>query len=188
MNYLDIVLAVPLAYGAIRGFYKGFIIEIASLASLIMGVFIAVIVSDIAGQILVAMVEWNPLVIKIIAFIIAFSLVVFVVHLFAKSLEKIVKITGLNIFNRIGGLFAGLVKILFFLSVIILLMNNFMSSTHISIVSEKTREESILYYRIENFAHKILPDKEFLQKYNPFNNKKESSEEEESCEEINNID
>ncbi|MFO8066081.1 MAG: CvpA family protein [Bacteroidales bacterium] len=181
MNYLDIVLAVPLAYGAIRGFYKGFIIEIASLASLIMGVFIAVIVSDIAGQVIVAMIDWNPLVVKILAFVIAFALVVFIVHLFAKSLEKIVKITGLNIFNRIGGLFAGLLKFGFFISVIILLMNNFSSATSISVFSKETKEDSFLYYKIENFAYRILPDKEFLQKYNPFNN---SSEEETENEDI----
>ena len=42
MNYIDIVILLFLLYGAFRGFSKGLIIEVATLAGLILGVFIAI--------------------------------------------------------------------------------------------------------------------------------------------------
>lgn len=168
MNYLDLIIAVPLAYGAIRGFFKGFIIEAASLVSLIVGVFIAVLVADIVGQISVAIIDWNPLIVKTVAFILAFGLVIFIVHLFAKSLEKIIKIAGLGMFNRIAGLISGILKMAFFVSVILILLSNIGTLAGKNIISDEKREESLLYNKAENFAHFIIPDKGFLQKYNPF--------------------
>ena len=38
MNYLDIIIIIPLIWGAYKGFRKGFIIEIASLIALILGI------------------------------------------------------------------------------------------------------------------------------------------------------
>ena len=38
MNYIDIILGVLLIIAAIRGFRKGFIIELASLAALVLGI------------------------------------------------------------------------------------------------------------------------------------------------------
>ena len=37
MNYIDIVILLFLLYGAFRGFSKGLIIEVATLAGLILG-------------------------------------------------------------------------------------------------------------------------------------------------------
>ena len=39
MNYIDIVILLFLLYGAFRGFSKGLIIEVATLAGLILGVY-----------------------------------------------------------------------------------------------------------------------------------------------------
>ncbi len=41
MNWLDIVLAIPLLWFTYKGFRNGLIIELASLAALILGIFIA---------------------------------------------------------------------------------------------------------------------------------------------------
>ena len=166
MSYLDLIIAIPLAYGAVKGFRKGFVIEVASLASLILGVFIAIIVADIIGQIAVAIIDWDPNIVKIVAFIIAFALVVLVVHLLAKTIEKLIKIAGLNLFNRIAGLAAGFLKIAFFISVVLILLNNLSEKSGGKIISDERREESVLYSRLENFAHFVIPNKEFLKKYN----------------------
>ncbi|MBS4013053.1 MAG: CvpA family protein [Bacteroidetes bacterium] len=175
MNYLDLILILPLVYGAIRGFAKGFIIEVASLASLIVGVFIAVLLSDIIGEIAESIIDWNPIIVKIVVFAVALTLVIFIVHLIAKSLEKIVKIAGLGIFNRIAGLVAGFLKMAFFVSVILILLNNINLTAGKKVISDENRENSLLYNRLENFAHFVLPDKDFLQRYNIFSFKNEST-------------
>ena len=42
MNYLDIVIAIPLLYGLIKGFTNGLIKEITGLLGLIIGVYVAI--------------------------------------------------------------------------------------------------------------------------------------------------
>ena len=46
MNYLDIVLALFLVYGAYNGFKKGLIIEIATLIALCLGIYGSILFSD----------------------------------------------------------------------------------------------------------------------------------------------
>ena len=41
MNWLDIVLAIPLLWFMYKGFRNGLIIELASLAALILGIYVA---------------------------------------------------------------------------------------------------------------------------------------------------
>ena len=38
MNYLDIIMGGLILYGAVKGFFKGFIIEFASIVALIAGI------------------------------------------------------------------------------------------------------------------------------------------------------
>ena len=42
MNYLDIIIAVPLLYGLIKGFSNGIVKEVTSLLALFVGVYIAI--------------------------------------------------------------------------------------------------------------------------------------------------
>ena len=42
MNYLDIIIAILLIIAIVSGYRKGFIHQLASLAALILGIFLAV--------------------------------------------------------------------------------------------------------------------------------------------------
>ena len=48
-NYLDILIAIPLLWGAYKGYTKGLIIEAASLAALVIGVYGAYRFSDLTS-------------------------------------------------------------------------------------------------------------------------------------------
>ena len=52
MNYIDIILLLPLLYGAYRGFSRGLIIEVATLLGLLLGVYIAIKFSGYTEDIL----------------------------------------------------------------------------------------------------------------------------------------
>ena len=41
MNYLDIILIIPLAYGLVQGLRKGLIKEIAGLLAIVLGIYLA---------------------------------------------------------------------------------------------------------------------------------------------------
>ena len=60
MNTIDIILAIALGLGFIKGFYKGFIIEVASLGALFLGLFGAVEFSGFIADLLDELFDWNP--------------------------------------------------------------------------------------------------------------------------------
>jgi len=160
MNHVDIILAIPLALGGIRGFSRGFAREAAALVGLVAGVFLAALFAHIFGQIVESLFDWNVMTVKIIVFIAIFVIVVFLVNMMARFVEKIFKVTGLNIFNRLAGVAAGVLKIAFVLSVFLIFFNYF--NRNELLMSEKNRTNSFLYPKIEVFAPAVIPAKDFI--------------------------
>ena len=68
MSFLDIVLGVLLALSIFQGIRNGLFVELASLISLILGIYIAIKFSSFAKEILSGFVHWNPKTIQIVAF------------------------------------------------------------------------------------------------------------------------
>lgn len=160
VNYLDVILAVPLVYGLIRGFVKGFVIEAASLVGLVLGVFVASILADIAGRVITAMFTWNPMVVKIMAFILGFVIVIVLVQLLARALEKVVHFSGLGLLNRILGMVAGFFKIAFMLGIILIFVSRLSDKT--SWISRETLEGSTIYSGVSAYTHKLIPHRDYL--------------------------
>jgi len=160
MNHVDIILAIPLTIGAIRGFTKGFILELASLAGIIIGVFLAALFSGLISQLLLEYVDWNPNAMKIVAFIIIFIFVVITVKIVGRLIEKFFKLIGLNFLNRIAGLIAGILKFAFILSVVLIFFN-YINRDEL-LMSKETQEESFLYNPVASLVPSILPGQDFL--------------------------
>lgn len=178
MNHVDIILAIPLAIGAIRGFTRGFILEIASLIGLIAGVFLAAMFADVAAGVLSKYVEWNPHAIKILAFVIVFILVIIVVKLIARIIEKLFKIVGLNFINRLAGLGAGTLKIAFVLSVVLIFFNYV--NRNRAFMSEETQNTSFLYNKVAGLVPSLIPGKDYINFKNPTETDTMEGKEEES--------
>lgn len=159
MNHVDIILAIPLAIGAIRGFAKGFVHEIASLIALIAGVYFAALFAGLAGGYLGEYVDWNPHAVKIVAFVTIFIIVVIVIKLIARIIEKVFKLVGINFLNRIAGLGAGILKTAFILSIILIFLN-YLNRENL-IMSDETRESSFLYNKVAALAPAVMPAMSF---------------------------
>lgn len=143
MNILDIIIVIVLVLGAINGFRKGFFYEAAGLIGLVAGIYLAVLLTDIAGTIAETLTSWNIGAVKVTVFIIIFILVVILVRLIGNALTKLFKAIYLNFLNRIAGLFFGLLKWAFLLAVLITIIEYLDSSEHI--ISENLVENSRLY-------------------------------------------
>jgi len=155
MNILDIILLIPLAWGAYRGFRKGFIIELASLAALILGIYAAINFSYLIGDWLNENIDWKEKYLNIIAFILTFVIVIIVVHWTGKIIEKFIDILMLGFLNRILGLFFGIIKAGFIMSVLIFLINVFDDDQ--KLLTPKLTNESLLYSPVASFAPYIIP-------------------------------
>lgn len=155
MNVLDIILVIPLIWFIYRGFTKGLIIEFASLVGLVLGIWAAINFSYFAADILESYVDLEQKYISIIAFIITFIIVVILIYLIGKILERFINLLALGFLNKLLGAFFGLIKAAFILSIIILIINSFDKNK--SIITSKLREGSILYKPIASLVPTIIP-------------------------------
>ena len=155
MNILDIIILIPVAWMAYRGFSKGLIIEIATLAALILGIYFSINFSHVVGEFLVEKFDLTTKYLHIIAFIVTFIGVVIIVYLIGKILEKFVNIVALGFINKLlGGVF-GILKAVVLLSVIIMLINRF--DPNQKLITDKMRDGSMLYEHVESVVPSILP-------------------------------
>lgn len=121
MNYIDIVILLFLLYGAFRGFSKGLIIEVATLAGLILGVFIAIRYSPFTEGILKDFLNITSRYLSYIALAVTFLLVVIAVYLLGKMLTRLVDIISLGLVNKLLGTLLGIAK--YFIMVCVLLID-----------------------------------------------------------------
>ncbi len=147
MNKIDFILAIPLLWGAIIGFKKGFVLELASLVALVLGVFGALKFSDFTAQKLTTYLEFSSTYLGLISFLITFIVIVFGVFLFAKMLSKALKLVALGLVNRLLGLIFGLVKYTLILSFLLYFFENI--NRKFELVSPDYKKNSLLYEPIE---------------------------------------
>jgi len=161
MNVLDVILLILILAAAISGFSKGFFVELASIASIILGIWAAIGFSGIVQRWISRMVTWSPTSIKLVAFIVIFLMVVILVHLIASFFEKGIRAIALGIFSRLGGAVLGALKGAFILSILLIIVTRIEYYTT-TIIPDETKKESKLYGPIAKFAPNILP---FLNSY-----------------------
>ena len=155
MNYLDLILIIPLVWAAYKGFTKGLIFSAASLIALVLGIYGAIHFSIFAEAYINEWIEINQRYLTLIAFIVTFLVIIIAVHLLAFFLDRIIKAVALGIVNRLAGVIFNLVKVAFILSIILSIIN-FYDSYNPFIPQEK-KEESILYGPVSAFAPSIFP-------------------------------
>lgn len=154
MNYFDIVFIILFLWSAYKGFTKGFIIQLASLAALILGVWGSIKFSGYTSALLQDKVDISPKLLEALALCITFFIIVIAVFFLGKILDKVVSVT-LGIFNRLAGVLFALIKTAFIISILLLVFNTINEKTQM--VSEEKMEESFLYKPLAGFAPLIFP-------------------------------
>lgn len=150
INLLDILIIVPLMLFAWNGFKKGLIIEIASLAALVLGLYMAFFFSDFAAEMLNDLFDMNPKYVAVFAFILTFIVVLFLVLTVGKIVQKFVDILLLGFLNKLAGAVFGVLKGALLLSILIFVINYFDFGKHI--IKGEAREKSMFYEPVESIA------------------------------------
>lgn len=149
MNFLDILLAIPLCYFIYKGWRRGLVFEIVSLVSILLGAWACVHFSTWVADALNLKGEGSVL----IAFFITFAAVVVLAYFFGKAIEGVFKMVKLNALNKILGAVFGMIKCLCVLSVII---NFIMLADHDELVlTPKVKQESVLFTPTHNVGNKL---------------------------------
>ena len=72
MNYFDVLVFIILTYGLLSGFFKGFIVEIAGVIALIFGLLGSFKFSNVLGNTIENLIDWDSKTIQIASFIFLF--------------------------------------------------------------------------------------------------------------------
>jgi len=160
MSTLDIILAVFLLYFAFKGFTNGFIISIATLAGLVIGLYAAVHFSEFTANWLQHDMGLKTGNIKLIAYIVTFVIIVVLIYLLGRFLTGVVKTVGLGILNRLAGAIFGIAKGLLIASFLFLLFSRI--DPHQSLFTAAHKKGSVLYTPVAAIAPAVIP---ILQKY-----------------------
>lgn len=176
MNILDIIFLVPLLFALYRGFKNGIIHMAASLAALVLGVFLAIKLRPLFAALLDSVFDIAPDNMNVIAFSVAFVSVVLVVHLIAIVVEKLIKAVALNFVNRLLGMGFGLLVTAFVISMILWPLNKVNAEKQL--IKPERIEGSFLYKPLSRFAPAVFPylKKEEWKEFIPKNKEKGEKE------------
>jgi membrane protein required for colicin V production len=176
MNVIDLVFAVILAWSAYRGFSKGFILQLSTLAALILGIYGAIHFSDFTATLLTDNFNISSKYLHIIAFAVTFIIIVIGVHLLAKLIERLMQAIALGFVNRLLGVVFGVAKVAFVISIILVLINK--ANDKYQFLPEEKTEGSMLYEPLSKFAPMIFPYLNFEDIQDDFKKKEEEAREE----------
>lgn len=150
MNYLDIIMGSLILFGAVKGFFKGFIIEAASIIALIAGILGALLFASTVGDLLSTYFKFDTIPPNGIIFALIFIVIIISINLLAKLLTKVIKMAALGLINRIFGTLFGGLKFTIVLSAMLLLLDQF--SFLFQYFDTTILEESILYEPIKSLG------------------------------------
>ena len=159
MNYLDIIFGILILIAAIRGFQKGLVVELASIAALIFGIWGALHFSQTTGEVLNDMLKIEESYMGIIAFLLTFVVIVILVHLIARLVEKFVQAIALGFINRIIGMLFGMVKSAFIISLLLIVFNKI--DEHLALIPKEVKATSYLYQPVSSFAPSVFKELNF---------------------------
>lgn len=147
MSQIDIILIIPLLWGAVMGFKKGLVLELASLVGLFLGIYGAIKFSDYTAEKLVEFVDITQQWLGLISFLVTFVGIVLGVFLAARVLNKALKLVALGTVNRVLGLVFGTLKFALIISTALYFFENI--NRKFEFVEQEFADESLLYQPIK---------------------------------------
>lgn len=150
MNWLDIGLLAALGFAAVRGFFRGFIVEVCALLGIVVGIWVATRFSANVA-------DWIGLDAskEVLAFIITFIGVLVLVYLLARALTALIDLAQLGLPNKVAGVVFGTLRGAFVLSV---LLNVLMARAELAHAApKKLLEGSVMYAPLRSFAPFFIP-------------------------------
>jgi len=151
----DIIFLLIFVWAAFKGYMKGFILQAASLAALILGIWGAIKFSGYVAAIILEKMGGQGEYIPLISFGITFLLIVIIIHLLAKLTEKLLEMIALSFANRIVGVIFSIIKYAFIISVFLSVLNNF--NRKLNFLPQDKISESRLYKPLSAIAPKVFP-------------------------------
>ena len=179
MNWLDILLAVILLIGVVRGFLNGFVYEIANLGAFFLGLYCGFELAEMISPKVSELLEAGPSMVRYVSLFLVFLAIWIGVLLLSKLFEGLINVALMGVFNKIAGAVFGLLKFIVITSVLIYFFHK--ADTKYNWLSADTKAESNIYYPLLKTAPVILPvlkklEEEVSEQFSPEENDQKKSD------------
>lgn len=151
MNWLDIIIAVPLLWGLWQGFRQGFIVQIIGLAALFVGVYAAFVFGSRVG----ALFQLEGFTATVTGFIAVFSIVVIALFFIGRVTRGLFKIAGLGIFDTLLGVVFSMLKTLLIIGVLLMWLSDIDHDK--TIIKESAARQSRLFEPVMKISQAAFP-------------------------------
>lgn len=130
MNWLDVLLLLPLLVGLVRGLMRGLISEVIAIAVVILGAIGSKLWAPPFSTWLLKQFEWPQQVCDVVAYVLLFLTIAIVLSLAAHWMTKVLKAIHLGWANRFGGAVFGVAKYGLIVLIVVYLMNQTNQAYH----------------------------------------------------------
>ncbi len=151
---LDIIGGVILLIGVIRGYSNGFVLELTQIASVFIGIIVALKYTNPIAKFLSQHVAFSFELIQIVVFLVVFALSVMIMHLIGNLMTKFLKLIFLGWLNRLLGIVLGVIKAILLLCLLTVITQRVNDVIHI--IPQAYFDHSILYQFNLDLGESIL--------------------------------
>ncbi len=155
MSIVDILILIPLGYAAWKGFQHGIIIEVFTLLALMVGIYAGIHFSDVTANWMKNSLGWDSEYLPVIAFTITFLGIGAMVYFAGKMIEQFVKVTNLTPINKAFGIVFAVLKMTYFVSVFLVLLESYDEKG--DFLPPSMKEKSLLYNPILKVSTTTIP-------------------------------
>lgn len=143
MTLLDFIILLPIVWLCIRGFMKGLIIELATLAGMALGILAAYYFAADLQALMQDYFSLSEKGTRIVAYILIFLVVLFTVWLIGKLVEKSVDLMAMGWLNKLLGAIVGIIKGVVIVCVALYLVEKY--DTRQKVIKPEVKEKSMFY-------------------------------------------
>lgn len=151
----DVVFLIVLVWAAYKGFSKGVVLQAATLTALVLGIFGAIKFSGYTSALIIDNTDITGEYLPLISFALTFIIIVVLIHLLARIVEKLIEAVALGFINRLAGAIFSMTKYAFIISIILVVLNTIHAKY--SFLPQEKINKSIMYKPLSKFAPGIFP-------------------------------
>lgn len=155
MEIMDLIILIPLFFGAWKGFKKGFVMELFTILALLVGLYAAFHFSDKITELIVVKTHEKPGYLPAISFLLLFLAVGAMVYFGGKALEQLLKIAQLSLLNKAAGALIGLLKWAYLVGCVFVLIQSLDEDE--KFITRKNKENALLYPAVTGLVSHTIP-------------------------------
>jgi membrane protein required for colicin V production len=155
MNYIDMFILVLIVYAIFRGLVRGLVMQLASLAALVVGIYAALKLSGFVSRQLAQITTMDFEYLYMVSLFITFMVAFFLINILGRIFEKMVETARLSIINKLIGACFSLCKVMLIVGILLLYMERF--DKQIPLLPKGDCDRSLLYRPVTSLARLLFP-------------------------------